>query len=372
VRGGRHRQAAQRLHRAAAGGLRAGPAGWDGGCGCGLWLWAVAVGCGCGLGLGAVAVGWGWGLGLGAGAGAGACLVGSRWRGRAGAAGARLPGRVPRQSWAALHDCTPSWSLPAIARLPRLSSACLCTPAFAQGDDISTTSPYQGEPSHRVHCSLNLNTDTGRLSARRPNLQNQPALEKDRWGAGLGLVLQLGPLCSCAGAGAVLALRQEPPFSRLGGTRGALPLQQLASACRLPSTPTRHTTHATHPPPHPHRYQVRRAFRAEAGKTLVVADYGQLELRILAHVANCKWVPPPRRRGLPALPTCRPAPNEREASVRADLACPPARCLLRSMQPLAVCSHGNASLTAACTQRPPHPPPPPPPPPACQVHDRGV
>ena len=30
----------------------------------------------------------------------------------------------------------------------------------------------------RVHCSLNLNTDTGRLSARRPNLQNQPALEK--------------------------------------------------------------------------------------------------------------------------------------------------------------------------------------------------
>ena len=33
----------------------------------------------------------------------------------------------------------------------------------------------------RVHCSLNLNTETGRLSARRPNLQNQPALEKDRY-----------------------------------------------------------------------------------------------------------------------------------------------------------------------------------------------
>lgn len=30
----------------------------------------------------------------------------------------------------------------------------------------------------RVHCSLNLNTETGRLSSRRPNLQNQPALEK--------------------------------------------------------------------------------------------------------------------------------------------------------------------------------------------------
>lgn len=40
----------------------------------------------------------------------------------------------------------------------------------------------QGEPVlHRVHCSLNINTETGRLSARRPNLQNQPALEKDRY-----------------------------------------------------------------------------------------------------------------------------------------------------------------------------------------------
>ena len=26
----------------------------------------------------------------------------------------------------------------------------------------------------RIHCSLNLNTETGRLSSRRPNLQNQP------------------------------------------------------------------------------------------------------------------------------------------------------------------------------------------------------
>ena len=68
----------------------------------------------------------------------------------------------------------------------------------------------------RVHCSLNINTETGRLSARRPNLQNQPALEKDR-------------------------------------------------------------------------YKVRQAFTADisAGNTLIVADYGQLELRILAHMANC-------------------------------------------------------------------------------------
>jgi DNA polymerase I len=68
----------------------------------------------------------------------------------------------------------------------------------------------------RVHCSLNINTETGRLSARRPNLQNQPALEKDR-------------------------------------------------------------------------YKVRQAFTAnkKSGNTLIVADYGQLELRILAHMANC-------------------------------------------------------------------------------------
>ena len=66
----------------------------------------------------------------------------------------------------------------------------------------------------RVHCSLNLNTETGRLSARRPNLQNQPALEKDRYG-------------------------------------------------------------------------IRRAFRAAPGCKLIAADYGQLELRLLAHMTKC-------------------------------------------------------------------------------------
>ena len=36
--------------------------------------------------------------------------------------------------------------------------------------------------------------------------------------------------------------------------------------------------------------QVRKAFRADtaAGKTLVVADYSQLDLRILAHVTACQ------------------------------------------------------------------------------------
>ncbi|XP_024033138.1 DNA polymerase I A, chloroplastic/mitochondrial isoform X2 [Citrus clementina] len=79
--------------------------------------------------------------------------------------------------------------------------------------------PLQGSnvsgKNGRVHCSLNINTETGRLSARRPNLQNQPALEKDR-------------------------------------------------------------------------YKIRQAFIAAPGNSLIVADYGQLELRILAHLANCK------------------------------------------------------------------------------------
>ena len=67
----------------------------------------------------------------------------------------------------------------------------------------------------RIHCSLNLNTETGRLSSRSPNLQNQPALEKDQ-------------------------------------------------------------------------YRIREAFCAGEGNALVVADYGQLELRLLAHMTECK------------------------------------------------------------------------------------
>jgi DNA polymerase I-like protein with 3'-5' exonuclease and polymerase domains len=67
----------------------------------------------------------------------------------------------------------------------------------------------------RVHGSLNLNTETGRLSSRRPNLQNQPALEKDK-------------------------------------------------------------------------YKIRKAFQASPGNKLIVADYGQLELRLLASLTNCQ------------------------------------------------------------------------------------
>lgn len=73
----------------------------------------------------------------------------------------------------------------------------------------------QTDSESRIHCSLNLNTETGRLSSRRPNLQNQPSLDKDV-------------------------------------------------------------------------YRIRNAFAAPEGKALVVADYGQLELRILAHMARCR------------------------------------------------------------------------------------
>lgn len=71
------------------------------------------------------------------------------------------------------------------------------------------------DENSRIHCSLNINTETGRLSSRKPNLQNQPALDKDV-------------------------------------------------------------------------YKTRRAFEAEKGNKLVIADYGQLELRVLAHITGCK------------------------------------------------------------------------------------
>lgn len=71
------------------------------------------------------------------------------------------------------------------------------------------------DEASRVHCSLNLNTETGRLSSRRPNLQNQPALEKDT-------------------------------------------------------------------------YKIRQAFEASKGNNLIVADYGQLELRLLASMTDCR------------------------------------------------------------------------------------
>lgn len=77
--------------------------------------------------------------------------------------------------------------------------------------------PLQGsaDENSRIHCSMNLNTETGRLSARKPNLQNQPAGDKDI-------------------------------------------------------------------------YKIRKAFVAKENCKLIVADYGQLELRIMAHMTDCK------------------------------------------------------------------------------------
>jgi DNA polymerase-1 len=63
-------------------------------------------------------------------------------------------------------------------------AACHAIAALVEVSAISTLlsgfiQPLQGDqmlgPDHRVHCSLNINTETGRLSARRPNLQVHPA-----------------------------------------------------------------------------------------------------------------------------------------------------------------------------------------------------
>lgn len=100
-------------------------------------------------------------------------------------------------------------------------ATCLAIDDIMEASAISTLLssfiiPLQQQPdaNGRIHASLNLNTETGRLSSRRPNLQNQPALEKDR-------------------------------------------------------------------------YRIRDAFVCEPGNRLIVADYGQLELRLLAHITSC-------------------------------------------------------------------------------------
>ena len=36
------------------------------------------------------------------------------------------------------------------------------------------------------------------------------------------------------------------------------------------------------------KYKIRKAFVAEKNNKLIVADYGQLELRVLAHMTDCK------------------------------------------------------------------------------------
>jgi len=97
--------------------------------------------------------------------------------------------------------------------------------------------------------SLNLNTETGRLSARRPNLQNQPALEKVRPPSLLPSLPPFVPSPLCF---------SYPP---------SLP----------PSLPSSQD-----------QYKIRKAFVSEPNKSLIVADYGQLELRLLAHITKCQ------------------------------------------------------------------------------------
>jgi len=97
--------------------------------------------------------------------------------------------------------------------------------------------------------SLNLNTETGRLSARRPNLQNQPALEKVRPPSLLPSLPPFFPSPLCF---------SYPP---------SLP----------PSLPSSQD-----------QYKIRKAFVSEPNKSLIVADYGQLELRLLAHITKCQ------------------------------------------------------------------------------------
>ena len=78
-----------------------------------------------------------------------------------------------------LEACVAMEKLMEVSAIDKLLSAFI---GPLQGDNIATNEAQEGEEgNYRVHCSLNLNTETGRLSARRPNLQNQPALEKDRY-----------------------------------------------------------------------------------------------------------------------------------------------------------------------------------------------
>eukprot|EP01094_Clydonella_sp_ATCC50884_P029714 TRINITY_DN9395_c0_g1_i1.p1 TRINITY_DN9395_c0_g1~~TRINITY_DN9395_c0_g1_i1.p1 ORF type:complete len:513 (+),score=165.58 TRINITY_DN9395_c0_g1_i1:652-2190(+) len=93
----------------------------------------------------------------------------------------------------------------------------LCEVAAVKTLLRSFIKPLQLQVDHRqrIHASLNINTETGRLSCRSPNLQNQPALDKDI-------------------------------------------------------------------------FKIRKAFTCDPGNTLIVADYGQLELRLLAHITGCR------------------------------------------------------------------------------------
>ncbi|ETO34076.1 hypothetical protein RFI_03018 [Reticulomyxa filosa] len=101
--------------------------------------------------------------------------------------------------------------------------------SLQQGNSITTQIQTYIEPlqrcaidmdsspsTRRIFSQLNLNTETGRLSSQKPNLQNQPIVHD--------------------------------------------------------------------------KYHLRQAFRTDPNKKLIVADYSQLELRVLAYLSNCKYM----------------------------------------------------------------------------------
>ncbi|KAL5972697.1 hypothetical protein ACLOJK_039502 [Asimina triloba] len=71
-----------------------------------------------------------------------------------------------------------------------------------------------------------------------------------------------------------------------GGKEGREACHAIAALCEVPFSYS--MVRLNQPALEKDRYKIRKAFVAEPGNSLIVADYGQLELRILAHLANCK------------------------------------------------------------------------------------